>query len=214
MDDGKYLFISDVKERKTIARNSRYKKNGCKSKKCTLPSDYMTRKEIAAMNSECITCDFNKFYTWSEFQKFKDSTKIDYIESLALKYNCSLDAIGMVVFELSTGALSNYISKNGLSVKIYPIRGKAASAGKYKLMNAVAEQRGAAMTQKATSVPVKSTITANIGSATMSIDAFDDNIWNALKDMFKDRKVSIMIDVHERYSYETSVGYGFIGNNE
>ncbi len=61
---------------------------------------------------------------------------------------------------------------------------------------------------------VKSQKTANIGSASISIDAFDDDIWNALKDIFKDRKVSITIDVHERYSYETTVGYGFIGNNE
>ena len=195
MDDGKYLFISDVKERKTIARNSRYKKNGCKSKKCTLPSDYMTRKEIAAMNSECITCDFNKFYTWSEFQKFKDSTKIDYIESLASKYNCSLDAIGTIVFELSTSALSNYISKNQLSVKIYPIRGKAASAGRYKLMNAVSEQRGAVMTQKAASVDTKKPISPL--DMNLSIDSFDTNMWNLLKGMYDGEKVIISIYIQK-----------------
>lgn len=193
MDDGKYLFISDVKERKIIARNSRYKKNGCKSKKCTLPSDYMTRKEIAAMNSECITCDFNKFYTWSEFQKFKDSTKIDYIESLASKYNCSLDAIGTIVFELSTGALSNYISKNQLSVKIYPIRGRAASAGKYKLMNAVSEQRG----QGGSNVSKEPKKSISPISMNIAFESFDDNIWNWLKEIYCNDKVGISIYVQK-----------------
>lgn len=208
MDDGKYLFISDVKERKTIARNSRYKKNGCKSKKCTLPSDYMTRKEIAAMNSDVITCKFDEFYSWEDFKKFKDSTKIDYIEHICSKYSCSISAVSILVFGLGKTGLSNYISSNKLGIKVKKVTGYNAKNGYEALKKAVLAVHGDK------SIPVKSTITANIGSATISIDAFDDNVWNALKDIFKDQKVSIMIDVHERYSYETTVGYGFIGNNE
>ena len=63
MNDEKYAFIEDVTERKSIARGAFHKKGGAKSNKCTLPSDYLTRKEREKMNGEVKTWNLNKFYT-------------------------------------------------------------------------------------------------------------------------------------------------------
>lgn len=37
-------FDYDVKQRRELARAAKYRKRGSKSKKCTLPSDYLTQK--------------------------------------------------------------------------------------------------------------------------------------------------------------------------
>ena len=186
MEDETYLYFSEVRDRKTIARNSRYKKNGCRSKKCTLPSDYKTRKEIAAMNSDAITCKFDEFYTWDEFLKFKDATKIDYIEHICNKYGCSLTAVSILVFGMGASSLTNYITKNGLSVKINKVFGPGAKKGYDKLKLAV-EGSDDIMTPQGT----------GIDRMYLTMDDFNDGTWEMLKNIFQNKHVKITIDVTE-----------------
>ena len=45
MTDAQYLFVSDSREKKSVARSAVHRKGGRKSKKCTLPSDSLTEKQ-------------------------------------------------------------------------------------------------------------------------------------------------------------------------
>lgn len=44
LSDEEYTFRQDIKEKKSIGRGAFAKKNGSKSKKCTLPYEYLTKK--------------------------------------------------------------------------------------------------------------------------------------------------------------------------
>ena len=49
-DDAKRILLSEIRERKELARNAGRRKSGAKSTKCDLPSDHMTKKEWRSMN--------------------------------------------------------------------------------------------------------------------------------------------------------------------
>ena len=46
MNDVEFILKEDIKEKKQAGRGYYHKKNGSKSKKCRLPSDSLSKKEI------------------------------------------------------------------------------------------------------------------------------------------------------------------------
>lgn len=94
MTDEKYSFIEDVREKKLTSRSVRNKRthNG-KGGKAKLPSDYMTKKELAAMSGECKTYRMNSPMRWAEFKSMPDELKADYIKAIQEKYNAPAGAI-------------------------------------------------------------------------------------------------------------------------
>ena len=50
MTDAEYVFQQDVKERKKMKTGAMHRKCGSKSKKCTLPSDYLTPSQKKKLN--------------------------------------------------------------------------------------------------------------------------------------------------------------------
>lgn len=80
-------FYQEVNEKKQAARSARYKKNGCRSKKCSLPSDHMTQKQWKERNGRVMTYQLNVPMRWSEFKKLPSNIQKMYIERLAMKYS-------------------------------------------------------------------------------------------------------------------------------
>lgn len=68
-------FDFDVLEKKRIARSAFLKP---RHSGCTLPSDKMTRKEIAAMNGEVKTYNVTRPMKWSEYKRLPDDLKREY----------------------------------------------------------------------------------------------------------------------------------------
>lgn len=85
MNDAKYIFVQDVKNKKQTGRSSRNRKTHGGAVK--LPSDYMTKKELNAMNGETTTYRLNEPLTWKEFRKMPDDIKVMYITALREKYD-------------------------------------------------------------------------------------------------------------------------------
>lgn len=114
MKDEHYVFYQDVKEKKSTARSAYKKKSGKRSKKCTMPSDYLSKKEREAMNSECKTWNMNKFYTWEEFKQMPADIAGAYLTVLNQKYHVSMATISTVLFHISHPTMSGYIHKHGI----------------------------------------------------------------------------------------------------
>ena len=76
-------FNADIREKKSIASGAKHRKVGSKSKKCSLPSDNLTAKEIKALNGELHTLNFDSVYTIEELSVFIKSTQKKYLEYLA-----------------------------------------------------------------------------------------------------------------------------------
>lgn len=98
MTDEKYTFISDVREKKRTAAGAFHKRTHCgKGGAVKFPSDYMTKKEINAMNGEVKSYKLNDPMTWAEFKAMPDDIKIRYIKALRSKFNVSDTEIGRML---------------------------------------------------------------------------------------------------------------------
>lgn len=87
MTDERYVFASDLKEKKQTARSAHNKRTHCgKGGSVRLPSDYMTRKELNAMSGEVNTYRLNEPMKWAEFSKLPDDLKVSYVKALRDRY--------------------------------------------------------------------------------------------------------------------------------
>ncbi len=87
MTDEKYTFIQDLREKKATARGAFYKRTHCgKGGKVKFATDFMSKKELEAMNGETTTYQLNKPMKWKEFNNLPDDIKRIYLTSIQEKY--------------------------------------------------------------------------------------------------------------------------------
>lgn len=114
MTDEAYVFNETNRERAIIRQSARYKKNGSKSKKCTLEVDRMTAKQIEKQHGEIVSCKMSDFYTYEEFRKFPKDIQVEYINYLIGKYGIGIGTIGNHLFHLTHGVLYMHLQRNNL----------------------------------------------------------------------------------------------------
>ena len=90
MTDEKYTFITDVAEKKRTARGAFNKRthNG-KGGKVRFPSDYLSNKERNEMNGEVREYRMNSPITYTEFKKYPDDLKKNYVKRLRDMFDVS-----------------------------------------------------------------------------------------------------------------------------
>lgn len=124
MRDETYTFIQTVKDRKSTAHGARYKKNGSKSRKCTLPSDYLTTKERKEMNGPMNTYSMNQPHTKAELRTWPRDLQIEYVAGILDKYHPTNADLGLMLGVHGNSA-STYIHKLGLSNRKLPTESQA-----------------------------------------------------------------------------------------
>lgn len=114
MTDEKYTFVTDVAEKKRIARGAFNKRthNG-KRGGVKFPSDYMTKKEKNMMNGEVKSYKINQPVTYKEFKSYPDDIKIEYIQNLRKKFDLPDTAISEM-FGLSDHTIGNFCREHGI----------------------------------------------------------------------------------------------------
>lgn len=75
-------FDQEVAEKKAIASSARHRKIGSKSRKCSLPSDYLSKTQKCKLNGEVVTVNLNKPMDFKEFTKASVETQREYIQHL------------------------------------------------------------------------------------------------------------------------------------
>ena len=111
-------FDYDCKQKKDIARSARCKKNGSRSKFCSLPSDNLTKKELKAMSGEVIVHQTNKPLDWEAYLKLPADLKKQYLEVLVNEYG----ATGKQVAEM-LGVTPSTLSRNIKQLHGFTFRG-------------------------------------------------------------------------------------------
>ena len=97
MNDVEFILKEDIKEKKQAGRGYYHKKNGSKSKKCRLPSDSLSKKEIEKMNGECKVYNFNKPMSYSNFCAMPVDLQIKYLEMLRDKFGANQTEISKMM---------------------------------------------------------------------------------------------------------------------
>lgn len=125
MTDEKFLFVTDVADKKRTARGSHNKRTHCgRGGTVRFPSDYMTRKELNKMNGDVKSYRMNDPMTWEEFKSMPDDLKIDYIKLLRQKFNVSDSKIAEMM-----GIGQNTMSKE--SRRLNTALGRGCKTGKF-----------------------------------------------------------------------------------
>lgn len=117
MTDEKYVFISDVKEKKDIGRSGHNKRTHTgKGGRVRLPSDYLSQKERNAMNGEVKSYRMNDPLSWAEFKAMPDDLKINYIKMIRSAYGVSDNFMAKHLFKASQTVVSKLFRQLGIAL--------------------------------------------------------------------------------------------------
>lgn len=87
MSDEAYDFYEDRKEKSFTARSAKNKRGHTgKQGAMRTASDYLTQKQLRALNGECVTYRLGAPMTWEEFNVMPDDLKVMYIKKLRKEY--------------------------------------------------------------------------------------------------------------------------------
>lgn len=107
-------FDWDVLQKKRVASGAYHIKRGSRSKKCTLPSDYMTASQKRRMNGNVETYNMTAPMAWKTFKKLPNDLKEEYMQSLVDKMDVSQTVAARDMFSISSATMSLYLKENGL----------------------------------------------------------------------------------------------------
>lgn len=101
-------FDYDVKQKKQIARSAFSRKNGSKSKYCSLPSDNMTEAQWKKRNGSIMSYDLKKPMNWVQFTTMPVDIQEEYLRGLSDRYHVTIKCLSDL-FGVSWDTVSRYI---------------------------------------------------------------------------------------------------------
>ena len=120
-------FDFDVMTKKRIARGAAARKCGSKSRRCTLPSDYLTDAQKKARNGKLSTYNLSKPMTYEQFKLMPRDLQREYLLKLrndmhassrviAQMFGCSYETVRVVMRDLgiNTGGKKIYMNLDQL----------------------------------------------------------------------------------------------------
>lgn len=109
-------FEYDCYKKKTIARSASHKKNGRKSKKCSLSTDYMTDREWNERCGAVMSYQIGKPMIWADFCKLPKDLMEEYLNNLIDQYDANMRCLSGM-FGVSTATITRFIKKENLGVE-------------------------------------------------------------------------------------------------
>lgn len=108
LPDEQWAMIEDSIDKKRTAASAFKQRTHCgKGGSVKFPSDFMSKKELNAMNGDVKSYRLNAPLSWDEFKELPNDLKVDYIRSLRSKFNVPDNAIAEM-FDVSLAKLTLY----------------------------------------------------------------------------------------------------------
>ena len=82
-------FDFEVRQKKSLVPSARRKINGSRSKKCSLPSDYLKKGDLKKLNGEPKQYNLSAPMKWAEFKEVPHDLQREYLTGLREKYRAS-----------------------------------------------------------------------------------------------------------------------------
>lgn len=114
-------FDYEVLQRKRIAQQAKHKKKGSKSRKCSLPSDFLTAKERRERNGEVMTYNINKPMSWELFTQLSPEIQTEYLNNVQQNHGGTQTLIAKML-GVGVPRLRSYMTERGLQVTFEMIR--------------------------------------------------------------------------------------------
>ena len=106
MDDAEWLFKTDSKEKKNIARSARKK---ARHTGCKLPSDYMTSKQKKQLNGEVICMNVRKPMAYKYFKTLPKDLQEEFLDYVVSTFHVTAEILCKEMFNITAPGLRNYI---------------------------------------------------------------------------------------------------------
>lgn len=90
MTDERFTFVEQQRETKSAARGARHRVCGAKSKRCTLPHEYLTPAQMKRRNGIVNTYNMNAPHTKAELSGWSQDLRHEYFTGLMQRY-CPTD---------------------------------------------------------------------------------------------------------------------------
>ena len=110
------IHQQEVQRGRELAKGARYKKNGSKSKKCSLPSDNLTNKQRKELSGKPMSLKMNEPMRFAEFNALSKYLKQEYIEHLSKTYNLDWSRLAWM-FRVSPAIVKSRFAKDGVEFK-------------------------------------------------------------------------------------------------
>ena len=120
-------FDYDVMQKKRIARGAAARKIGSKSRKCTLPSDYLTAAQKKARNGKMSTYNLNRPMSFAEFRAMPEDLQHEYATKLRDKYHASL-AVVATMFGVAPETVRTAFNLCGVNTSVKMIMSREQAA--------------------------------------------------------------------------------------
>lgn len=108
-------FDFEVRQKKSVASGARRRVNGSKSKRCTLPSDYLTAAQKRELNGECYAVNLNEQIGWIELLSLPLSMAKEYIEHLHGVHMAPITGAAEM-FGIDVKTYQQYLEKIGVEI--------------------------------------------------------------------------------------------------
>lgn len=90
-------WYDDCREKKHTARSAKNRRGQGRRGPAKLPSDYLTQKQLRAMNGEVATYRLGAPMNWYEFNNMPDDLKVIYVKKLRKLYNVPDEELAMAM---------------------------------------------------------------------------------------------------------------------
>lgn len=90
-------FEYDIKEKKRIARGAQARRCGAKSKKCTLPSDYLSPAQKKGLNGTVTTYNLSRPMEYKYFKLMPKDLQKEYLSKLRCSWGIPLQPIARMM---------------------------------------------------------------------------------------------------------------------
>ena len=124
-------FEYDCYKKKSVAHSAMRRKCGSKSKKCSLPSDHMTKKQWNERCGAVVSYNIGRPIKWAEFTKLPKDLKEEYMNNLIEKYSANARTMADV-FGVSVATVFRVVKSEELNVKF--LRGKYPTGEKLEAL--------------------------------------------------------------------------------
>lgn len=209
MNDAKSVFVEDLREKKVLARSSRFRKGH--KKKYTVPSDFLTAAQKRKLNGDVSVYQIGKPITWQEFKSYPPEMQQKWLDAFVDRFHCSTSGMS-ILFGIANTSINTYVKNKGLAIKkggVYngkkgdEIRAWIAEKSDEEKLNAivdelkkVAETKSVEEPKKveATPAPTQSYFVNTLQNGSMRLSGTSSEIFQTLFGIFREARLSVSID--------------------
>ena len=120
-------FDYDCYRKKQVANSAMRRKCGSKSKKCSLPSDHLTKKQWNERCGSVMSYNLKKPMQWKEFTSLPKDLKEEYMNYLINEFSANARSMA-ALFGVSVPTVFRLVKNEGLNVKF--LKGRYPSGEK------------------------------------------------------------------------------------